>query len=214
MRRRGASLCTMTKAAVLGHGHLRASRGCRSRCERACPAVAPAMTRGSSRPTWAPALRSASWQSRARASGSASCPSASRSGHREGGARGQAGTDGDGAGDPGRAAARRRLQPEESGRQGSLGGDRRGVAQHDLDGPTGELVRVDPDEEAARLGREGDLGGQLNGHGQREAGVVVGVVADDGHSSGGAGGWHAPQLGAGRGRLDHRGRRGSRSCDG
>ena len=89
------------------------------------------------------------------------------------------------------------LQPQEPGRQGGLGRHRRGVTQHDLDGSTGELVRVDPDEEAARLRREGDLGGQLDGHGQREPGVVVGVVADDGHSSRGARGWHSPQLGAG-----------------
>ena len=42
-------------------------------------------------------------------------------GHREGGARGEAGTDRQGARDPGHPTARRRLQAQEPGRQGSLG---------------------------------------------------------------------------------------------
>ena len=92
-------------------------------------------------------------------------------------------------------------------------GNRGGVvAQGDLQRPAGELVRVDPDQEAAGLRREGDLGGQVDGHRQREAAVVVGVVADDGHSSGGTGRRHHPSL-AQAGRLDRRGRLGSRSCD-
>ena len=39
------------------------------------------------------------------------------------------------------------------------------VAQHDLNGPTGELVRVDPEEEAPGFRREADLGRQLDGDG-------------------------------------------------
>ena len=120
---------------------------------------------------------------------------------REGGARGEAGTDRDRARHPGDPAARRGLRAQEPGRQGRLGAHRGGVAQHDLDGSLRKLVRVDPDQEAARLGREVDLRGQLDGHRQREPAVVVGVVADDGHSSGGAGGRHAPQLGTGGGRA-------------
>ena len=113
---------------------------------------------------------------------------------REGGARRQAGADRQRARHPDRPTARWRSQPQESGRQGGLGGNRGGVTQHDLDGLPGELVRVDADQEAAGLRREGDLGGQVDGHRQREAAVVVGVVADDGDSSGGAGGGHAPSL--------------------
>ena len=59
------------------------------------------------------------------------------------------------------------------------------------------------DEEAARLGGEGDLGGQVDGHGEGEALVVVGVVADERDASGGAGGaaaWrHAGGPGGGHG---------------
>ncbi len=113
---------------------------------------------------------------------------------REGGARGQARPDRQRALHPDRPTARWRSQAQESGRQGGLGGNRGGVTQHDLDGLPGELVRVDPDQEAAGLRREADVGGQIDGHRQREAVVVVGVVADDGHSSWGAGGGHAPSL--------------------
>ena len=52
--------------------------------------------------------------------------------HREGGTRGEAGADRQGAGDPGDPARRRGLEPEEPGRQGRLGAHRGGVAQHDL----------------------------------------------------------------------------------
>ena len=102
----------------------------------------------------------------------------------EGRARGQARSHRDGAGDPDAAARGWRLEPEQAGRQEGLGGHRRGGAQCDLERLVRELVGVDPDEEAARLGREGDLGGQVDGHGQREPAVVVGVVADDGDASG------------------------------
>ena len=47
----------------------------------------------------------------------------------EGGARGQAGADGERAGDPDAAARGWRLEPEEAGRQEGLGGDRGGGAQ-------------------------------------------------------------------------------------
>ena len=114
--------------------------------------------------------------------------------HREGGTRGEAGADRQGAGDPGHPAVRQGLRPQEPGRQGGLGAHRGGIAQHDLDGSLRELVRVDPEEEAAGFGREVDLRGQVDGHGERAAGVVVGVVADDGHSSRGAGGRHVPSL--------------------
>ena len=79
------------------------------------------MASGSSRPTCDPALRSASWQVRASASGSVSWPSGEEERDGEGRARGQARPDRDGAGDPDGAAARRRLQAEEPGRQEGLG---------------------------------------------------------------------------------------------
>ena len=135
-------------------------------------------------------------------------------GHGKGGTRGEAGTDRQGAGDPDHPARRWVLGAQEPGRQGGLGAHRFGVAQHDLEGGLRELVRVDPEEEAAGLGREVDLRGQLYGHGERTPGVVIGVVADDGHSARGAGGRHVPSLAQGRGGLDHRGHNGSASCDG
>ena len=190
----------MTNAASSGTATCRVSRVSKS-MRSACPAVAPAMANGSSRPTWAPALRSASWQSRASASGSGSCPRASSNATEKAALDDRPAPTGMVLVDADRPAAGRRLQPEEPGRQGGVGADRGGVAQHDLDRLPGELVRVDPEQETARLGREGHLGGQLDGHGQREARVVVGVVADDGDSSWGAGGGHGPQLGAGRTRA-------------
>ena len=105
-------------------------------------------------------------------------------GHREGRAGGQSGADGERAGDRHGAAGRGRLQSQEAGRQERVRRDRGGVTQKDLEGLVRELVRVDADEEAVGPGREGDVGGQVDGHGQRDAVVVVGVVADDGDASG------------------------------
>ena len=135
-------------------------------------------------------------------------------GHGEGGARGQPGADGERAGDPEGAAGGGWLEPEESGRQEGLVGNRGGAAQGDLERRAGNWSESTPTRKLPGLAREGDLGGEADGHGQREPAVVVGVVADDGDASGGAGGGHAPQLDAGRHGLDRRGRLGSRSCDG
>ena len=132
-------------------------------------------------------------------------------GDREGGARGQARPDRERAGHPDAAAAGRSVEPQEPGRQGGLGRNRGGVTRGDLHRLVGELVRVDPDQEAAGPGREGDLGREVDGHGEGEPSVVVRVVADDGHSSRGAGRRHLPSL-AQAGRLDRRRRLGSRSC--
>ena len=76
MSSRGASLCTMTKAASSGMGTWCICRVAKSMWS-AWPATAPAMASGSSRPTCEPALRSASWQSWANARGSGSWPRAS-----------------------------------------------------------------------------------------------------------------------------------------
>ena len=212
VRRRGASLWTITKAASSGIGTRRVSSVAKSMCSP-CPAAAPAMASGSSRPTCAPALRSASWQARASARGSGSWPRASSIATEKAALE-------DRPAPTGSVLVTRAAPPlgggwarRSAGRQGGFGRNRGGVAQGDLERPAGELVRVDPDEEAARFRREADLGGQVDGHGQREPAVVVGVVADEGDSSGGAGGGHAPAWRR-TDRLDRRGRRGSRSCDG
>ncbi len=75
----------------------------------------------------------------------------------------------------------------------ACGGGRGGVAQRDLP-RLGVLVAGHADQEAARLGGEGGLGGQVDGHGEREALVVVGVVADQGDPSGRAGDEHRASL--------------------
>ncbi len=126
-------------------------------------------------------------------------------GDREGRTRREAGTDGDGAGDRDRTAAAVGwgAEPQEGGRQEGVrrqgGGERPGgaaeIGQGDLERRVGELVGLDADEEAARFRREADLGGQVDGHGEGEAPVVVGVVADDGDAAGGTGGGHEVQLG-------------------
>ncbi len=193
--RRGASLCTITNAASVGDGHLAglecgevdaAARARRRRRRWPADRAGPRARRRCAR---------ASWQVRASASGSASWPSGEAGARREGGARGQARPDRDGAGHPGvpplGGGCRRRSPAARSGHAGGTGAV---LPNGDLEGLVGELVRVDADEEAAGPRREGDLGGQVDGHGQRQAAVVVGVVADDGHSSGGAGGGHDPSL--------------------
>ncbi len=67
------------------------------------------------------------------------------------------------------------------------------AAQRDLP-RLGELVAGHPDQEAARLGGEGGLGGQVDGHGEREALVVVGVVTDEGDPSWSASDEHGASL--------------------
>ena len=110
-------------------------------------------------------------------------------------ARREPGADRERAGDPDRPAGRRRAQAKDALRQERLRRHRDGrLAERDLERLVRELVGVHADEKAARPGREGDLGLQLNGHRQRQPAVVVGVVADDGDSSGRTGRGHAPSL--------------------
>ena len=177
----------------------------------AWPAVAAAMVSGSSRPTCAPVVRSASWLSRASDSGWRSWPSASRKATEKAALEDRPAPTGSVLRHPDAATAGRWVEAQEPGRQGGLGRNRGGVAQGDLHRLVGELVRVDPDQETAGPGREGDLGGEVDGHGEGQPSVVVGVVADDGHASRGAGRRHLPSL-AQAGRLDRRRRLGSRSC--
>ena len=162
---------------------------------RAWPERAAAIVSGSSRPTWAPAPRSASWQSRASVSGSGSWPRARSSATEKAALE-------DRPAPTGSVLVTRTVPPEGGGRcsrrspaaRRASGGTGAASPRAISSGWSGELVRVDPDEEAAGLGREGDLGGEVDGHRQREAAVVVGVVADDGDSSGGAGRGHLPSL--------------------
>ena len=197
MSRRGDSLCTMTNAASAGTATGRVSSVSKSMCS-AWPSLAPAMASGSSSPTCAPAHPLGLLAGAGEGERVGVVAEREQDGHRERGARGQTGADGERAGDAHRATRGGRVEPEESGRQEGLVGNRRGAAQGNLEGLTGELVRVEADEEAARFRGEGDLGGEADGHGKGEAAVVVGVVADDGDASGGAGSGHDPQLVAGR----------------
>ncbi len=114
--------------------------------------------------------------------------------HREGGTRRQTCPHGQGAAHGDGAPRRRRCHAEEAGRQGRFGRDPGGVAQGDLEWVVRELVRSDPHEEASVPGREGDLGGELDRHRERQAAVVVGVITDDDDASGGSGSGHTPSL--------------------
>ncbi len=132
-----------------------ASRGWRSRCGGRGRRWRRRSSSGSSRPTWAPAARSASWQSRASASASGSWPRASSSATEKAALEDRPAPTGSVLVTRTVPPDARSLQPQESGRQGGLGGNRGGVTQGDLQRLAGELVRVDPDQEAAGLGREG-----------------------------------------------------------
>src|SRR5580704_9806473 len=64
----------------------------------------------------------------------------------------------------------------------------------DLERLVRELVRLDADQKAPWLRSERDLGRQVDGDRQRDPAVVVGVVADNGDSSGRTGLGHVLQL--------------------
>ena len=168
----------------------------------ACPSLAPAMASGSSSPTCAPAsalrlLAGAGERERV-----GSWPSASSSATEKAALDDRPAPTGSVLVTRTAPPDGRRLQPEEPGpARRALRRPPAAVppVKGDLERLVGELVRVDADEEAARLRGEGDLGGQVDGHRQREAAVVVGVVADDGDSSGCAGRGHVPSLSHGSG---------------
>ena len=77
VNRRGASLCTTTKAASSGTGTGRSSSVAKSMCS-ACPSVPAAMASGSSRPTARRRCARPPGRRAPSARGSSSCPSASR----------------------------------------------------------------------------------------------------------------------------------------
>ena len=190
-RIRGTSLCTTTNAASVGTATCRVRSDSKSMC-RASPSRAPAIARGSSRPTCTPAARSASWHSRARASGSRA-PGGSRSPGVEGSERAwptarrkateKAALE-ESPAPTGRVLVTEMVPP--AGRWVRVGGGRppRGPRaamarsspggwlrrierelEWDLDVPRREVVGVEADQEAARLGAERDLGGHAHGHG-------------------------------------------------
>ena len=87
-------------------------------------------------------------------------------------------------------------QCQEGGRQNGLGrggGVAHFVAKCNFPGLR-ELVARHPDQEAAELGREAGLGGQVDGHRKGQALVVVGVVAHEGDPSRSASDEHGPSL--------------------
>ena len=174
--------------------------------DRAWPAWAPRMAKGSSSPTGEPAASSALWHSLASSSASPARPSASRT------ATENAALD-DRPAPTGMVLVTRRAPPEggwaratRAAARAACGGAGGVAAQRDLP-RLGELVAGHPDQEAARLGGEGGLGGQVDGHGEREPLVVVGVVTDEGDPSWRAGDQHGASLTPMR-------PLGSRSCDG
>ena len=99
--RRGASLCTITKAASSGTATWRVSRVAKSMWS-ACPAVAPAMASGSSRPTCAPGAALGLLAGAGQRQRIGVVAEGEQERHREGGARRQAGADGEGARHPDR----------------------------------------------------------------------------------------------------------------
>ena len=187
----------------LGDGDLTVSRVAKS-MKRAWPACAPRMASGSSRPTRDPAgLLGALADARPVSSGSRSRPSASRRATEKAALDERpapmgmvlvtfmAPPDGRlGQGDEGRRQC------------GLRAGRGRGAAQGRISQGSGNWSLVDADQEAARPGGEAGLGGQVDGHGQREALVVVGVVTDQGDPSGCTSDPHCPSLTA-TGRSGH-----------
>ena len=146
------------------------------------PGVGAEDGQGSSSPTREPAASSALWQEVASSSRSWSSPRASRKATEKAALDERPAPTGmvlvtfTAPPEGGRASARRAAARTAWGGEGAV------LPRGNLP-RLGVLVAGHPDQEAAQLGGEAGLGGQVDGHGEREALVVVGVVADEGDPS-------------------------------